>query len=126
VRPTLLALLLLAGCARGSPQTGAPPGAEVIVQHHGDLDRAIGKRVRVVGTAENAKLSAVVLLDAQPIYCLELSAWPEANRGRRVEVVGLLDRTDRFTAKVGEGGAVSQGTAGPIFVLRQVTFTVQH
>lgn len=125
MRPTLLVLLLLAGCTKGSPTTGSRPSAEVVVQHHEDLDRAIGKRVRVVGIAENAKLSAVVLLDALPVYCLELSAWPETTRGRRVQASGLLERTDSFTAKVSEAGAVSQGTEGPVFVLRQVTFTVQ-
>jgi len=78
---------------------------------------AIGKRVRVVGTAQNAKLGAVVEGERLVVYCEGLDSWPAAQVGKPVTVTGVLTRTDDFKATVGPHGEISQGSAGGDWVL---------
>jgi hypothetical protein len=80
---------------------------------------ALGQRVRIRGAAANAKLGAVVLRQDLVVYVQGQRAWPDKLVGRRVEVTGELVRTARYRARTSPAGAVSQGTAGAVLLLRR-------
>jgi hypothetical protein len=80
--------------------------------------KAVGKPVRVEGTARNAKLSAVVVRGDLLVYCLDRDSWPADRDGKKVAVTGTLEYTTEFQAQVSPSGEVSQGTEGGVFVLR--------
>lgn len=116
-----------------APAPVSPPAAVASPADDGDarpptlskfseIEAAIGQRVVIVGTAREAKLVAVVLVEASPIYCIGQERWPEGVEGEQVEVTGTLSRTDRFAARVDADGAVSQGTEGAIVVIEPCAF----
>lgn len=73
----------------------------------------VGKHVRLVGIAENAKGGAVVLVGKSPVYIAGKDSWPEAMRTKRVSLGGTLVREQFLpVATVSPKGEVSQGTAG--------------
>jgi hypothetical protein len=49
-----------------------------------------------------------------------MKAWPDARLGTSATVEGMLERTEEFQSRT-NGGLVSQGTAGAIFVIRKST-----
>lgn len=89
-----------------------------------ELAGAIGERVRIVGQAVDAKLAGALLVDGEPIYCLELDRWPDGVVGETVEVTGVLRRTDQFKATVAKDGAISQGTAGGDYVIDRCAYHI--
>jgi len=111
-----------------------PPSALASTAHQatptvtaaGQLQGALGKRVHLVGRADNAKISAVVLVGAAPIYCLGVDSWPDAVRGKLVRATGRLTRTDRYKVRVDDAGAISQGSAGGDLVLQGCSFKVEN
>jgi len=109
----------------------ALPVVPVLVGTAGQADAALGQRVRLLGTAGDAKLSAVVQSDALVVYCmgrgddglLVESRWPADVVGQEVAVTGILEHSDQFVSVVGEDGAITQGTEGPILAV--VDFELQ-
>ncbi len=118
-----LAIVLAACASNSSPppsnKTDTPVQAALVVDPVG-ATAALGTRVRVEGKAANDKLSAVVETGQLSVYCLDIQAWPEARVGTSATVVGTLERTEEFQSRT-NGGLVSQGTSGAIFVIRQCT-----
>ncbi len=98
----------------GEPRPGTYRIAEVRA--------ALGMEQTVVGEAADAKLSAVVLIEESPVYCLGQDRWPEGVVGEQVEVTGVVRRTDRFQAKVAGDGAISQGTKGGDLVIEPCAY----
>ncbi|WP_428265735.1 hypothetical protein [Haliangium sp.] len=79
---------------------------------------AIGARVELTGTARNAKLAPVVIVDDLVVYCLDRESWPAALSGKQVTVRGTLVFTEEFQAKTSPTGEISQGTDGGVYALR--------
>ena len=75
---------------------------------------AIGRRVRVEGTGDNAKLGAVVVRGDLVVYCVNRKeGWEQRNAP--VVVEGVIEYTDRARARTGSDGSISAGTGEPIF-----------
>jgi hypothetical protein len=119
------AALALAGCSTGSAGKGGDArqggNGAITVKSVEAAQKALGQRVRVEGTAQNAKISAVVMVEGTPIYCLDRESWPDDLTGKPVTIEGTLEQTSELQAKTSPSGEVSQGTAGPILVLRKCT-----
>jgi len=81
---------------------------------------SIGTPVRVRGTAQNDKLSAVLEARGVTIYCLDLEHWPADRIGKPVIIEGTIEHTDQFAAHPSDGLA-SQSTSGSFFVIRRCT-----
>lgn len=81
---------------------------------------SIGTPVRVRGTAQNDKLSAVLEARGVTVYCLGLAHWPADRIGKPAIIEGTIERTDQFAAHPSDGLA-SQGTSGSIFAIRRCT-----
>lgn len=112
----LLGALALGGCDHGA-RRGDGKAAPLTTPEA--AQGALGQRVRVAGKAVDAKLSAAVKSDAGLlVYCIEKHDWPAEQQGKAVVVAGMLERTDAFQAQAGPDGAISQGTDGPVLVLR--------
>lgn len=82
----------------------------------------VGELVAVKGIARDAKISAAVVADSLVVYCLGLAKWPGEVSGKPVLTHGRLERTAEFVAKRGPGGAISPGTDGPVWVLRECRY----
>ncbi|MDX2009821.1 MAG: hypothetical protein SFW67_06515 [Myxococcaceae bacterium] len=85
----------------------------------GDL---LGRRVRLVGQAADAKGGAVLLVGEQPIYVMGKASWPEALLNQRVALGGRLVRKQHLPlARRSPDGAMSQGAVGEQLVLEDPT-----
>src|SRR5262245_36909861 len=89
---TIAAAALLSACAQRRERAGSVPAPSASAQAAPSLGRAeLGQVVTVVGSAEDAKLGAILLINgSQSIWIDGLSAWPEALRGKPVRVTGKL------------------------------------
>lgn len=119
-----LALVLAAALldCKSAPQgaaAGTGQAEAVVVGDAAAAKAAVGKRVRVSGTAGNAKLGAVVRGSGVMVYCLDRPEWPGDRDGQTVTVEGTLEYTSEFMAKTDPSGAISAGTGGPVYVLRK-------
>ncbi len=77
-----------------------------------------GQRVRLGGTARDAKGGAVLLVGKTPVYLPGLDAWPAGAQGQQVVVGGTLVQKQHLPeARRDARGAVSQGASGPQWVL---------
>src|SRR5690242_20266072 len=103
-------LIALPLTACGAPQS-ASPSPPPIVRDEASAKAQIGHAVEVHGTARNAMLGPVILVESLPIYCLDATRWPN---GKQVVAHGKLELTDEFAAK----DPTSSGTSGPVYVLR--------
>jgi len=108
----MIAALVLVAALAGADMT--------IVTNSKEAVAALGQTVRISGTAQNAKLGAVVEKGELVVYCLDHPSWNE-RAGKSITVEGKLEQTHAFEAHVDDGGAISQGTSGPIFVIRTCT-----
>jgi len=82
---------------------------------------ALGQTVRITGTAQNAKLGGVVEKGELVVYCLDHESW-NARAGKPITVEGKLEQSFMFEAHViDDGGGITEGTTGPIFVIRTCT-----
>lgn len=130
-RLALVAIVAMAACAHDKPGTGAKTddpaatgapdhgtsksaaGADQapvpIVSSQAEARAAVGKRVRVHGTAERDKLGDAVSVQGFSVVCLA-PRFPDARLAQPVEVEGVLERTDEFQATKGPTGEISQGT----------------
>jgi hypothetical protein len=90
------------------------PGTAIPIDSIASARAAIGKRVQVEGTGDNAKLGAVVVKGDLVVYCVDRKdGWDERNVP--VVVEGILDYTSRAKARVHNDGSISAGTGEPIF-----------
>jgi hypothetical protein len=92
----------------------AKPSTAIRIESVADARAAIGKRVRLEGTGDNAKLGAVVVKGDLVVYCTDRKdGWD--TRNVPVIVEGVLDYTSHARAQVGSNGSISAGTGEPIF-----------
>ena len=77
-----------------------------------NLPSKIGKKLSLTGLAENAKLGAVLMVNHEPIYLKDMSAWPEPDLHQIVRVTGILRQVQQPMATQ-EGGIWSAGVAAP-------------
>ena len=124
MRAILLCSFLFA-CAGSNDSGGARPAAPAAtgpaataVTDSPSARAAIGKTVRVAGTALNAKLGPVVTTEGLVVYCFGRQEWSNDELGKPVAVIGTLEQTDDFKAQEGPDGMQSAGTAGGDFVIR--------
>jgi hypothetical protein len=120
---SLLAACASAGDSGGGgtirPDNAAPAGPSLPRVSDSDSARAaVGKKVRVSGTALNAKLGPVVSTGGLVIYCFGKQEWSGDEVGQPVVVSGTLEQTDEFKAEVGPGGEQTAGTGGRDWVIR--------
>jgi hypothetical protein len=108
----LLLGMLLVGCAMHG-------GGPVDVKTSSEAAAAAGKKVRIAGTAQNAKLGAAVDMDDLVVFLLDRQSWPADRTGKAVVVEGVLERTSDFVARTNDAGEISQGTGGPVWVIRK-------
>lgn len=93
------------------------------VKEERKLSALLGKRVRLVGTARDAKGGAVLLVNNAPLYLAGLDAWPMVANGKQVAVGGkLVDKQYLPEAKKDAKGAISQGAVGSQWVLEAPTW----
>ena len=132
LNPPLAPQAASASAATRVVQVKAAPGPVIDFMTLTDDRRvkaALGKRVRVVGLAQDCKLSVCVVLDdaapklLEPIYLLSIPRWAEARLNTRVQVVGVLSETGRFKAFKDDAGNYSQGTSGSVFHLEDAVVT---
>jgi hypothetical protein len=112
------------GSGSGVPATpaGDPASAVREVDDFAAALASVGRRVRVRGTAQNDKLSAVVEAHGLAVYCLDLEGWPTDQVGKVAAIEGTLERTDEFAARPSASdGLASQGATGSVFVIRRCT-----
>lgn len=103
------------------PATTAPATMHdgfAVIEDASQADAALGSDVELVGTANNAKLSAVVTRGDLVVYCLNVPTWDISQHAQELTVRGKLERTDEFEAKPGADGEISQGSDGPVLVIR--------
>lgn len=87
--------------------------AAIAIDSEASARAAIGKRVRISGTADNAKLGAVVVVNDLVVYCSHRTdGWDE--RGRAVVVEGVLERSEGEAVRAPDG-TMSAGIEGPVF-----------
>jgi hypothetical protein len=102
----------------GKEEPPMPPDQPITIASLTDAKAAVGKPVRVEGSAENAKLSAVVSAPDLLVYCLDLSSWPADLAGKRVIATGTLEYTEKFASTVSPDGLHSAGTDGGVYAIR--------
>lgn len=125
-RLALMVVVAMAACTHGKRGTSAraddpmdqgngkaPASADqpsaLVVTSQTEAKAAVGKRVRVRGTAERDKLGDAVSSQRFSVVCLS-PRFPDARLGQPVVVEGLLELTDELQATKGPNGEVSQGT----------------
>lgn len=87
------------------------------------LSKLVGSRVRLAGTARDAKGGAVLLIKDSPLYLAGLESWPAEATGKQVAVGGtLVNRQYLPEAKKNAKGEWSQGAAGTQLVLESPTW----
>ena len=109
------------GGASGSPSgpsSGSPRDGKPLVTDSDSAKAAIGKAVRVTGTALNAKLGPVVSTGGLVIYCFGKQEWSADEVGKQIAVTGTLEQTDEFKAQVGPDGEQTAGTGGRDWLIR--------
>lgn len=84
-------VLGLGGCFGSAPATGKAP-SEPLVENEQELDLQLGKRVRIIGEAQNAWSGAMVVDGDVVVHVEEFRQWPRPIIGKKVEVVGRLER----------------------------------
>lgn len=99
----------------GSPAAAATkPSTAVPIDSIASARAAIGKRVHLEGTGDNAKLGAVVIKGDLVVYCVDRKGgWDERNIP--VVVEGILDYTSHAKGRTGSDGSISAGTGESVF-----------
>ncbi|MBM4397668.1 MAG: hypothetical protein FJ087_18510 [Deltaproteobacteria bacterium] len=117
-RLALLSAVALAGCASSPPAVSTLP----VVSTPSEARAAVGRVVRVSGTAVRAKLGDAVDSPNLSVTCPD-QRFPDDRLGGPIVVEGRLELTGEYAATVGPRGEVSQGTeAGvPVLVMRPCT-----
>lgn len=88
------------------------------VRQQRPVSALVGGRVRLGGTARDAKGGAVLLVGDEPVYLAGLDAWPAKVSGKAMVVTGtLVSRQHLPEASRDARGAISQGATGKQLVL---------
>ena len=102
-----------AASANGHPkvaaQENAAASAPIVVATLAEARAAIGRLVRVTGTAQREKLGDSVDTPGLTVICVG-HRFPDERIGKMVAVEGVLVETSEFEATVNAKGEVSQGT----------------
>ncbi|MFO0750984.1 MAG: hypothetical protein U1F43_35720 [Myxococcota bacterium] len=110
------------GCASGPVAKDTSGNPEV--KSAKEADEKLGVRVRVIGEAKNAKISAAVEGDDWVVYLVEMRQWPDSIEGKQVEATGILGKREDLVATKDPGGGISQGTEKPVHVLREASYII--
>jgi hypothetical protein len=87
---TLVWLIPCCGCGIAARPSDAPPPP--VLYEGGGLDTLVGQRVRIVGVAASLKRGAAVYVGKLPVYVGGLDEWPRSYVGRKLNVVGTVER----------------------------------
>jgi hypothetical protein len=118
----VLAALAACGGSKPDPVERIPIHPTTPVVSDGAAAQAqLGNSVDVKGTAGNAKLGAVITSGDLVVYCDRLPQWSAELDGKPVTGHGVLEHRADAKAQQGPNGEISQGTNGPIWVLRNCT-----
>ena len=90
-----------------------------------NLTAKLNEQIKISGTAENARLGAIVMTeDFTSIFLSGINEWDNNVEGKSVVVTGLLRRKLLAPkATVGPNGEISHGVGGDSFVLENPTWT---
>jgi hypothetical protein len=107
----------------GSGSDVAAPTGPAVITDEADAAANTGKRTGVKGKAGNAKLGGVLQTESGfTVYCGGVTEWPSDVNGKVVTAYGTLTHSDKFEAKHGSNGEISQGTSGPIWILENCQY----
>jgi hypothetical protein len=86
------------------------------------LEKVLGQKVTLNGTARDAKGGAVLLTDdGTPVYIEGLAYWTPEIEGTRISTSGVLTKIKYIPdPTIGEDGGISQGAIGMQFVLTKI------
>ncbi len=90
-----------------------------------DLTAKLNEQIKISGSAENARLGAIVMTeDFTPIFLSGINEWDNNIEGKSVVVTGVLRRKLLAPkATVGTNGEISHGVGGDSYVLENPTWT---
>ncbi len=89
-----------------------------------ELEKLIGQKVTLLGTAKDAKGGAVLITtDGNVIYIKEFESWSPELLDTQVSVSGLLNK-EKFIPDPVKNGAISSGAFGFQFVLEKAEIIV--
>lgn len=91
-----------------------------------ELEKLIGQKVTLLGTAKDAKAGSVLITAyGNVIYIKELESWSSELLDKQVSVSGLLNK-EKFIPdpETDENGAISSGAFGEQFVLKKAEIIV--
>jgi hypothetical protein len=109
----LLTLVALAACTRPTA-TGAAASSSASTSLPSPWEARLGQVVTIEGTAEDAKLGAVLTRPGDMVWIDGLDAWPRGLRGKRVQVTGkVIQRADLPVFVQREGEPQEQGIPVP-------------
>ena len=77
--------------------------AKAAASHPENRDPQLGKTITLTGTAQNAKLGAVLLVDGDAIYLKDKNAWEPEILNQKVQVKGILQKYDPPVAEKKNG-----------------------
>jgi hypothetical protein len=91
-----------------------------------DLEKKVNQQITVRGTAQNARLGAVIMIsDDTPIYLEGSEEWNDDFTEREVDVTGVLRRKLLAPeATVNSQGEISHGIDGANYVLESPSWTL--
>lgn len=78
----------------------------------------VGQLVHVSGTAEDARISGLVISNDFMVYCLNVQEWPKKFHKRTVTVTGKLEYTEEFMGGKNAAGEYTAGTTSGVYVIR--------
>lgn len=113
---SMVACGLVAAAACGGPTWVRTPT---------EARHARGERVRIEGTAQDAKLGPVIAGGGLVVYVAEQPRWPTEALGRHVIAEGTLEETREALTLGGIDGDRSAGLEMPAFILRGATYRVE-
>jgi hypothetical protein len=112
--PSEAPVAVVQGTAPPPAAAPAKPRTAIQIDSVAGARAAIGKRVHLEGTGDNAKLGGVVVKGDLVVYCADRKdGWDERNVP--VVVEGVLSYTSQAKARLGGDGSISAGTGEPIF-----------
>ncbi|MFX1258603.1 MAG: hypothetical protein ACFFAN_12130 [Promethearchaeota archaeon] len=93
-----------------------------------ELEKLLGQRVSLVGTAKDAKGGAVLLISNEdPIYIKGLSFWSAELIDKQVSAIGVLKKEKIIPdPKIDENGSISQGAIGIQLVLEKAKYSLKE
>lgn len=129
IRAALLVALVACSHPAPPPATGgsgsdvAAPAGPVVITDEADAAANTGKRTGVKGKAGNAKLGGVIQTESHfTVYCGGVTEFPSDVNGKTITAFGTLAQSDKFEAKQGSPGEISQGTSAPIWILENCQY----